>query len=345
MDKLSIIRSIHTEEIDHAEATHYAVTGHRPTPAMQFPSVGSIIAKEMGAPTNGLPAYVVEPRWEMHRQFEDYFRSAFLGPEYNPMVIPDPSQKNFQIPNLTLPKSLSLDRIDDRRSFLKIVDQQYRQKEEMVEYANMDSFTEQALRMIMSPAVKKAFDLSQESEKTRDTYGRHGFGQSVLLARRLVEGGCRFVTAAGYKFSEWDTHSQNAKNHRDKLVPPLDQALSALLEDLGQRGLLESTVVIAMGEFGRTPHINPDNGRDHWPHCWSLVLGGGGIRGGQVVGASDDKGAQVAERMVTMGEVFATIYKAFGIDWGKEYMSPIGRPIKIANSISDVTGTPIDGLV
>ena len=137
----------------------------------------------------------------------------------------------------------------------------------------------------------------------------------------------------------------NDKNHREVLVPPFDQAMSALLKDLDQRGLLESTVVIALGEFGRTPHINPNNGRDHWPHCWSLALGGGGIRGGQVVGASDDRGAYVADRMVTMGDVFATIYKAFGIDWTKTYMTPIGRPIKIANSINDKTGEPLDELV
>ena len=128
-------------------------------------------------------------------------------------------------------------------------------------------------------------------------------------------------------------------------VPPLDQSLSALLQDLDQRGLLETTIVLAMGEFGRTPHINPDNGRDHWPHCWSLVIGGGGIQGGQVVGASDEKGAYVEDEMVTMGDLFATIYKAFGIDWEKEYMTRIGRPIKIANSISDKTGSPIDQLI
>ena len=153
------------------------------------------------------------------------------------------------------------------------------------------------------------------------------------------------MTAAGYKAGEWDTHKSNDKLMRDSLVPFLDQALSTLLEDLEQRGLLESTVVIAMGEFGRTPHINADKGRDHWPHCWSLALGGGGIRGGQVIGSSDERGAQIADRTVTIGDLFATVYKAFGIDWTKEYMTPIGRPIKIANSINDTTGDPIKELI
>ena len=215
----------------------------------------------------------------------------------------------------------------------------------MADYSRMDSFTQQALSLILSPEVKKAFDLSRESEKTRDAYGRHGFGQSVLLARRLVEHGCRFATAAGYKYNQWDSHSKNNQDHRDKLCPPLDQALAALMEDLEQRGLLASTVVLVMGEFGRTPHINPNNGRDHWPHCWSLALGGGGIRGGQVIGASDERGAQVAEGRVTVGDLYATLYKAFGIDWEKTYMTPVGRPIKIANSIGDATGVPIESLV
>jgi uncharacterized protein (DUF1501 family) len=152
------------------------------------------------------------------------------------------------------------------------------------------------------------------------------------------------VTAAGNKFNEWDTHSKNDQEHRGNLVPKLDQALSALLEDLEQRGLLDTTVVIAMGEFGRTPNVNANGGRDHWPHCWSLVLGGGGIKGGQVIGASD-KGAQVADRLTSIGDVFATIYEAFGIDWTREYMTPVGRPVKIANSIKDVTGQPIPELI
>ena len=344
MDKLSIIRSMHTEEIDHPEGHHYALTGHRPNPAMQFPSIGSIIARETG-PRKGLPPYVVCPQWPIHREYEDYFKAAFIGPEYDPMFVPDPSKGQFEVPDLTLPKSVPLERIENRRGLLDIVERRFRQKEELAEYANMDSFTAQALKMILSPNVKEAFDLSKEPDKVKDRYGRHGFGLSVLLARRLVESGCRFVTASGYKFSQWDAHDDNDKKHREELVPKLDQALSALLEDLDQRGLLESTVVIAMGEFGRTPHINPANGRDHWPHCWSLVVGGGGIRGGQVIGASDERGAQVAERMVTIGDLYASVYKAFGIDWTKTYMTPIGRPVKIANSIDDKTGVPIEGLV
>ena len=344
MDKLSIIRSMHTQEIDHPEGHHYALTGHRPNPAMQFPSLGSIISKEMG-PRNELPAYVVCPEWYIHKAYETFFKAAFLGPGHNPMFIPDPSKGNFQLPDLSLPKSLSLQRVENRRGLLDIVERLYRQKEDAAEFTKMDTFTEQAMKMIVSPHVKRAFDLSRESDKTKDRYGRHGFGQSVLMARRLVESGCRFVTASGYNYSQWDTHGTNDKLHREELVPKLDQALSTLLEDLEERGLLESTVVIAMGEFGRTPHINPGMGRDHWPNCWSLVVGGGGIRGGQVIGASDERGANVVERLTTIGDLFATVYKAFGIDWTKTYMTPIGRPIKIANSIDDETGVPIEGLV
>lgn len=340
MDKLSIVRSMHTEEGNHAEATHYSITGHRPQPAMKFPSLGSIISKEM-AIRNGIPPYVVTRELDLLQ----YFRSGFLGADHDPMVVHDPSRKDFEVPDLSLPKSVSVEQIEERRAALRLVDSLYRQKVKEVEYAKMDRFTDAAWKMILSPNVKEAFDLSKEPQKVKDAYGRHSFGQSVLLARRLVEAGARFVTAAGYKTIEWDSHSDNDKNHRDKLCPSFDKACSALLEDLAQRGLLESTVVIAMGEFGRTPHINPRAGRDHWPQCWSLALGGGGIRGGHVIGASDAKGAYVEDRMITMGDIYATIYKAFGIDWEKTYMTPIGRPVKIANAIDDRTGVPIKELV
>ncbi len=340
MEKLSIVRSMHTEETNHAGATIYALTGHRPSVAMKFPSLGSMISKER-AIRNEIPPYVVTRELDLLQ----YFRSGFLGADYDPMVVHDPSREDFEVPDLSIPKSVSVEQIEERRSALKLVDSLYRQKVKEVEYAKMDRFTDAAWRMILSPNVRKAFDLSKETEKVKDAYGRHPFGQSVLLARRLVEAGARFVTAAGYKTIEWDTHGENDKGHRDKLCPSFDQACSTLLEDLDQRGLLESTVVIAMGEFGRTPHINPKAGRDHWPQCWSLVLGGGGIQGGHVIGASDSEGGYVADRMITMGDIYATIYKAFGIDWEKTYMTPIGRPVKIANSIDDKTGVPIRELV
>jgi hypothetical protein len=171
--------------------------------------------------------------------------------------------------------------------------------------------------------------MSKESEKTKERYGKDSVGQSALLARRLVEAGSRFVTAAGY-------HGNS---------PTLDRTLTALVEDLDERGLLSTTLVVAMGEFGRTPIINPALGRDHWPNCWSLALAGAGIKVGQVVGASDERGYNVAERVVTMGDLYATIYKTLGIDWTKEYMSPIGRPIKIANSLDDRTGEPVKELL
>ena len=346
VDKLAIIRSLHTEENNHAQATYNAMTGHKLNPVTKFPCLGSMMVKEMKA-RNEVPPYVMVSR--VHScaffAFQDAFSPAFLGPDYDPFIIDSSEQGDFSLPDLSLPKSLTPQAIDYRKALLTVVDQHLRQKEAIADFAKMDVFRAQALRMILSPEVKQAFDLSQETAKTKDAYGHHRFGQSVLLARRLVEAGARFVTASGYSGGDWDTHSNNDDLHRDKLTPPLDQALSALLEDLQQRGLLESTMVIVMGEFGRTPYHNPNKGRDHWNDCWSMVLAGGGIRGGQVVGASDEKGAYVADNMVTMGDVFATIYKALGIDWTKTLMSPVGRPVYIANSIGDVPGTPIKELI
>lgn len=344
MHKFAVVRSMHTRGNDHPQATHYVVTGHEINPAMQFPSFGSIITKELGA-RNAVPPHVLVPKWDRGRQYEDYFRASFLGGDYDPMCIPDPAKADFQVTDLSLPKSVSMDAVEGRSAFLKAVDRRYRALNETAEHANLDAFTGQALKMISTPAVRDAFDLSKESEKTKERYGKDSIGQSCLLARRLVEAGSRFVTAAGYHGTSWDTHSNNDVSHRDRLCPPLDRTLTALVDDLEERGLLESTLVIAMGEFGRTPVINPNLGRDHWPNCWSLALAGGGIKRGVVVGATDEKGYNVTDRVVTMGDLFATVYQCLGINWKKEYMSPIGRPIKIANSLEDVTGEPVKELL
>jgi uncharacterized protein (DUF1501 family) len=346
MDKLSIVRSVHTEENNHGIAHHYALTGHRPSPAMKFPSLGSIIANEMGE-RESIPPYVVVPK--IIPGYEEYFRAQMLGARLDPMNVPDPNQKDFRLPDLSLPESVTMQRIEGRRAMLRLVDQMYRERLETAEHASADAFQQQALQMILSPKVRAAFDLSREPDQVKDAYGRTTFGQSALMARRLIEAGSRFVTvfdsARSDKPMDWDTHSNNDKGHRDVLVPALDQVLSALVTDLDGLGLLASTIVLAMGEFGRTPDINPNGGRDHWNHCWSLVMGGGGIRGGTVVGASDERGGYVKDRLVSMGDIFATLYKALGIDWTKEYMHPVGRPLKIANSIDDKTGSPLGELI
>ena len=344
MDKLAIIRSMSSFGDDHPQAVHYTATGHLHNPAMQFPSLGSIVGKELG-PAEGMPPYVIVPRWERSQQYQESFRSAFLGPDYAPMLIPDPSKDNFEVTDLSLPKSLAPAAVENRRAFLDVVDRMYRNKVEGAEHAKMDAFTEKAWEMLLTPGVQKAFDLSHEPEKTRDAYGRDSVGQSLLLARRLVESGTRFVTAAGFHGNSWDTHSNNDKGHKDRLTPPLDHSLSALIDDLVARGLYDETIVVALGEFGRTPDINPGLGRDHWPRCWSLAIGGGGLNTGLTVGKSDDRAATVVERKTSIGDLFATIYKAMGIDWTKEYMTPVGRPIKIANSFEDTTGEPVSELV
>ena len=340
MDKLAIVRSMQTEETNHERANYYGLTGHRPTPAMEFPGIGAIVTRETGR-RNSVPPHVVIPGGNRH---QDHLRGAFLGSAFDPMVLSDPNADGFSVADLSLPSTLTRQHLDDRRSFLRIVDAQYRRKVRMAEHASMDSLTRRAMSMLLASEVKDAFDIGQESEKTRDSYRRTSFGQSLLLSRRLVESGARFITVAGHDLADWDTHADNDKRQK-KQAGGLDQPLATFLEDLSQRGLLDSTLVVVMGEFGRTPHRNTKLGRDHWPHCWSLLLAGGSVQGSRVVGASDERGAYVAERRVTIGDLFATIYKAFGIDWHTEYMSPVGRPVKIANSIDDETGQPISELI
>ncbi len=340
MDKLALVRSMSSFGDDHPQAVHYAATGHLHNPAMQFPSLGAIVGKELGA-RNAMPPYAIVPKWESGRQYEEYFRSAFLGADYDPMLIPDPSKGKFEVADMALPKSVTAAAIDSRQAFRQVIEKEYRARVENAEHAKLDTFQKKALEMLLTPTVRDAFDLSKESDKTRDSYGRDSVGQSLLLARRLVEAGTRFVTAAGYHSSSWDTHSDNDRLHRDRLTPPLDRGLSALIDDLVARGLYDETMIVVMGEFGRTPHINAALGRDHWPKCWSLALGGGGLRTGITVGKSDDRAANVLERKTSIGDLFATVYKAMGINWTAEYMTPIGRPIKIANSFEDTTGEPI----
>ena len=344
MDKLALIRSMSSFGDDHPQAVHYAATGHLHNPAMQFPSLGSIVGERMGS-AHGLPPYVIVPRWERSQQYQESFRSAFLGPDYAPMLIRDPSKEGFEVTDLSLPKSVAPAAVENRRAFLDVVDRMYRDRVNSAEHARMDAFTQKAWEMLLTPGVRNAFDLSKESEKTKDAYGRDSVGQSLLLARRLVEAGTRFVTAAGFHGNSWDTHSFNDKGHRDRLTPPLDHSLSALIDDMSARGLYDEVIVVVMGEFGRTPNINSRLGRDHWPTCWSLAIGGGGLKTGLTVGKSDERSAYVVERKTSIGDLFATIYKALGIDWTHEYMTPVGRPIKIANSFEDATGEPVHELV
>lgn len=344
-DKLSIIRSVRSPENNHGGATLYAATGHAPNPAMKFPGVGAIVAKETGA-RGAIPPYVIAPEMPKGKEYDEYMKAHFVGPEYDPLILPFPRESDFQVPDLELPKELSIETVNRRRSFLDLVDRHYREKVESAEFQSMDSFLDQAWSMILSPAVREAFDIGKESDKTRERYGKDddAFGKSLLLARRLVEAGSRFVTAGGFGPQAWDTHQQNDTNMKSNLAPRFDQGLSALLDDLDERGLLDSTVVLVIGEFGRTAHLNVKFGRDHWPECWSVAITGGGIRPGRTVGESDERAAYVADRPISIGDIYATIYKAMGIDWHKEYMHPIGRPIKIANGFDDKTGQPVDEL-
>ena len=336
MDKLSLVRSVHHENGIHAPSAHWMQTGHfGPTLARnapQKPSFGSVVSRSLGPLNENMPAYVTVPKSEAF----GYQGAVYLGKAYDPFEVgADPNSNDFQVPNLSLPAGLTSSSVESRRVLLAKFDQLRRDIDRRGVMNGLDTFKAQALEMISGEHVRKAFDINLEDEKTRDKYGRHQYGQSALLARRLVEAGSRCVTVnTGY----WD-HHDNIEKGLEEQLPPLDRAIWALVDDLDQRGMLDDVLIYSAGEFGRTPRINGHAGRDHWSNCFTVLLAGGGIQGGRVIGASEKYGGGVKDRLVTPLDVMATIYDAMGIPLETHYEDASGRPVSIVDS-----GRPISEL-
>lgn len=322
MDKFSILRSVTSPDGNHETATHYLLSGYPFTPSVSYPAYGSVIARERGY-RNALPPYVI-----MGGLPFGYGGAGYMGAVYNPFNIGgDPNRKEFSVRDVTPPSGITLERVDRRRAMLAALDTFQRNVETAAEsLRTMDQFYERAYSLMTSPLAKKAFNLAEEPETLRDEYGRHTFGQSCLLARRLVEAGVQFVTINS---GGWDTHENNFTALEKTRLPQLDQGYAALLKDLHQRGMLDRTLVVWMGEFGRTPKVNASAGRDHWPYAMCVCMGGGGVKTGIVVGETNERAEHPKERPIRVEDVAATIYHALGIDYHKEYESPQNRPLKI----------------
>lgn len=322
MDRFAILRSVTSPEGSHERASRYLQTGYRPLQSIEFPSYGSVTAREKGQ-KGTLPPYVVmlQPR-------EQGAFAGYIGAQYNPFFAGNPGLPRYRVQDLVPPPGVELSRIERRKALLGMYDDAFRKLDMGDKVASMDAFLETAYRMMFSPQAREAFDIGQEPDSVRDRYGRTDVGQATLLARRLVEAGTRFVSI--YK-GGWDTHGNNFTILKQRNLPEVDTALSALLEGLHQRGLLDTTLVVMMGEFGRTPKINPGNGRDHWPHVMSVVMAGAGVQGGRAIGESDASAAYPKERPVRVEDVAATIYHSLGVDFNREYRTPQGRPIKIVS--------------
>ncbi|HUY93382.1 MAG TPA: DUF1501 domain-containing protein [Pirellulales bacterium] len=332
MDKLSLIRSFGHRNSNHGEADHYMLTGYHPAagfnpslrPNNQRPSHGSIISRKLG-PRGSVPAYVCLPR--MH----DSGGAAYLGAAAAPFVIEaDPASPDFSVPDIVPPLALDARRLGSRRELLARVDR-YRKSAELAANSRASTvgvFRQRAFELMTSPAAKRAFDLHAEPDALRDEYGRHTLGQSCLMARRLVAAGVRCVTV---EHSNWDTHDNNFSVLKKELLPRLDSALSALFRDLAERGMLAQTLVVVTGEFGRTPRINKNAGRDHWGPAFTVALGGGGIRGGRAVGHSDERAEKPADNPYGPEDLAATMHHLLGINPEEEFYTPEGRPVKIAN--------------
>jgi hypothetical protein len=335
MDKFAIVRSVTHPDSGHESASHYLLTGYRPTndiPAQEMPSYGSITARMRGPRRPGLPAYVAVPNTPRSAS------AGYLGVAYNPFSVgSDPSQDNFSVRNLTLPGGMSLERLENRRGLLDAVDTMRRDSDRSGLMDGLDAFNRKAFEMVTSPAARRAFAIGEEDAATRELYGRTRLGQSLLLARRLVEAGVTFVTVDA---GGWDTHANNFESLRSKKLPEFDRAWAALMQDMASRGLMRDTLVLVWGEFGRTPRINKDAGRDHWPGAQSVILAGGGMTMGQAIGASDARAELPKERPLTPEDVLATMYHHLGIDREHEFKNEAQRPLKILNG-----GEPIRELV
>ena len=344
MDRLSIVRSVHHSHGGHNSGMHWSTVGRpyridstliNPGPA-DLPCFGTLVGwlAQRDGYSAGVPPYVITPfpHCDSRKYLTPGQFGGCLGSRFDPFVLDaDPGAKDFRVPGLKLDPAMDRQRLSSRLELLG----QMEQSGVRIAARAADAIAEtraQALGMIGSDRASEAFDLSQESDSVRDRYGRHSWGQSHLLARRLIEAGSRFVTTVNGPSITWDTHKDNFNQLKNRLVPPMEQAFTALLDDLQQRGLFSQTLVIWMGDFGRTPKINADAGRDHWPQCYSMVLGGGGIRGGMVVGESDSMGAVPRSRPTTPADIHATVYKALGYDAQQiVYHQTDGRPMPVCD--------------
>ena len=315
MKEIAIIRSMNNKEGQHERAAFQLHTGYVPTGSVKYPSLGSIVASEIGPRAFDLPNFVSIGGKGTG------IGSGFLGMQVAPFIVGNPNQMPS---NVALPGNVNAQRFNRRLGLLGNLEEEFTEAGGGSRIEDHKALYANAAQMVLSPRIK-AFDLNQESAETRDRYGRSPFGQGCLLARRLIEQG---VTFAEVNLNGWDTHDDNF-NRVQKLTETTDPAWSALLGDLKERGMLERTLVIWMGEFGRTPKINPRTGRDHYPRAFNVALAGAGIRGGQVIGSTSPDGADVKDRPVGVPDLFCTFYKALKINARKENMSSLGRPIKL----------------
>ncbi len=343
-DRFALLRTCAQSSTHHQSAAYEALTGYPPsrdavaltaTPT-DHPNLGSVAAKF--APGHSpMPRFVQLPQLatDVGNLTPGQF-AGFLGRQHDPLVVvKDPTANDFNVAELSLPAEVTAARLEDRRGLLRLIGRQARALEQSAEMRGLGVYQERAVKLLSSPAVKQAFDLGREPSALRERYGRNTLGQSCLLARRLVEAGVKLVTVcSGFNGKTpqdaWDTHSDNFQKLSKRLLPPLDRGLSALLDDLGQRGVGERTLLVVMGEFGRTPRINKAAGRDHWHHCYSVLLAGGGVKPGVVLGQSDRHGAYpLRGRVCTPADLSATVYHCLGIDHKREMTDQTGRPLPL----------------
>jgi hypothetical protein len=316
-DKITVVRSMTHGEAAHERGTHSMFTGYRPSPAIQYPSIGSVVSHELG-PRADLPPYVLIPNMPT-----PYAGTGYLGAAFGAFALgSDPASDSFSVRDLTLPSGIDAQRFAARREMRSVVDAHFSALEKSDALDGMDSFYQRAYAMISSDKARAAFDIKAEPKNVRDNYGRNAAGQRMLLARRLVEAGVRFVSLT---YGSWD-HHDNIKRANGTQMPNFDKAYAALIRDLDQRGLLDSTLVIVNTEFGRTPKINGTAGRDHWPKVFSIALAGGGMKRGFVYGSSDATGGEPDANPLGVEDYAATIYHQIGIDPGKALMTPGNRP-------------------
>lgn len=321
-DKLCVLRSFTHGEAAHERGTHNMFTGYRPSPALLFPSMGSVVSHEYG-PRNNLPPYVCIPSLP-----NVYAGTGYLSSSFSPFSLgSDPASQGFQVQDLNLPGGIDDSRFATRRNVLEAVNDHFRGKEQSDGLAAMDTFYDRAYSLISSQKAREAFNIHAEPDNVRDEYGRNSAGQRMLLARRLVEAGVRFVVL---QYGGWDMHQDITAGMKQQM-PDFDQAYATLINDLDRRGLLDRTLVMVSSEFGRTPKINGNHGRDHWPKVFSVVLAGGGAKPGLIFGASNSTASEPERDPIGPEDLASTVYHQLGIVSEKELMAPGGRPIEIVN--------------